>query len=140
MIQILIGSDRVEVRRDGGQQVFEVIAGESVSLTPASVSIEQVEGEPATIDGTKITPAGLGASRYRLTSFDGTKLDLSLLTVESGCLEFVGKSIKSHGFGGEADTDARRRRILRSLATDRTTGFDGTLATLAGVPLQNFGA
>jgi hypothetical protein len=139
MIHIhLAKADKVELR-PSGHQVLEVMLGEKVSLTPA-VSIAQIDGEPAAVAPSTITPAKLGSSRYRLTQFDGTQMDLRLLCFEPECLTFVGNSIKSHGFGGEPDSEARRRRILRSVATDRSTSFDGTVATLCQVSLQPFGA
>jgi len=140
MVRINLPSgDAIDVRADD-RQTFELINGESVVIMPGLLTVAQISGATATISNTTITPSAVGFSKYTVTQPDGSVSTLNLATCESACLTFIGGAIKSIGYGGEADTPARRRRILRSIATERPSWFLCTSASLAGRDMQVFGA
>jgi len=139
MVRINLPSgEAIDVRADD-RQTFELISGENVVISPGSLTVAQISGATATISSTTITPSAVGFSKFTVTQPDGSVSTLNLATCESACLTFIGGAIKSIGYGGEADTPARRRRILRSIATERPSWFDCTSASLANHSLANYG-
>lgn len=134
----LPSGEAIEVRADG-RQVFELINGESVTLTPPTVTVTQVTGTTATISNNQITPAAVGSSRYTVTFPDGSVQTVKLMTCESACLTTISSATRGTGFGGDSDNATKRRRVLRSICSDAPAWFDGTASSMVNRSLASWG-
>jgi len=142
-MQIQVDKAALELRNDG-RITFEVLLGETATLTPSAaiasqvaLVITQTTGATATISGASITPSAVGLSKFTVALADGSVFELRLFTCETACITTIAGMAHPTGNG----LYSAPRLVLRSLVTDRPAWFDGTNAALfTGHSLASYGA
>lgn len=141
-MQIQVDKSALEIRNDG-KQTFELLLGETATLTPSAaiasqvaLTISQTSGATATVSGASITPSAAGLSRYTVTLADGSAFEIRIFCCETACTTTIAGQARAVGHG----LSSPARLVLRALVNDRPSFFDGTNASLAGHSLAAYGA